>query len=99
MHVETPPHTSENVRPRWQPGRQAVDRGFLPSVHNSADATFRIDPIQEAILVAGVLRPNLIMGFKPPEVPINIIWRTNIRSHGLILLRNSSQLSAISVKT
>ena len=86
MHVETPTYTREDMCPSRQPGWQSVDGGFFPALHHPADAPLRINPVQASIFVAGVLSPNLGIGFHAPEVPINIVRRANIGTHGVILL-------------
>jgi hypothetical protein len=71
---------------RRQSGWQTVDGGFLPAIHHPADTPLEVNPIQAAILMTGVLCPNLVLGLHPPEVPVNIIGRANIIAHGIILL-------------
>jgi len=86
MHAEAPAHPGEDVRPGGQPGRQTVDRGLLPAIHHPADAPLGVDPVQAAILPAGVLRTQLVFSFHALEMPIDIIRRSNSCSHELILL-------------
>lgn len=86
--METPAHPGENVCPGGQPSRQAINRGFLPAIRNSADAPLLVNPVQAAILPAGVLRPNLTIGLQAPEMPVNIIRWSYISSHSFIVLRN-----------
>jgi len=86
VHVKTPTHPGEHMRPSGQPGWQTVDGGFFPAIHHPADAPLGVDPVQAAIFVAGILCPNLVLGLHPPELPVNIIGRANVGTHKVILL-------------
>jgi hypothetical protein len=46
-----------------------------------------VNPVLATILMTDVLRPDLILGFKAPEVPVYVIGRAKIGTHGSILQR------------
>jgi len=73
-----------------QSGRQAIDGDLLETIHHPADAAFGVDPVQAAILPAGVFRTNLIGSLKTPEMPVDVVGGADIGAHGIILLRNKN---------
>jgi hypothetical protein len=79
--MKTPSYTGEHVRSCGQTVRKAIDRFDLTSIHNTADSTLAVYPVEAAIFVAGIVCTHLVLRFHAPEVPINVIRRSNILSH------------------
>jgi hypothetical protein len=94
VHAETPTHPGEDMCPGGQPGWQAIDGTFLFAIHHPADVPLGIDPVQAAILPAGVFGTQLVLGFQALEMPVDIIRRSYCFCHGLILLRNGEHITA-----
>jgi hypothetical protein len=87
-HVVAPIGSGHDLGPSRQPQWNAIDGLFLPTIDHTANHPVTPHPVEMTIFPAQAFGAHLPVKRQAPEVPIDIIRRSNVAIQGVVMLLN-----------